>query len=287
LPERALTPKKPSRTARFMRGRVEQHSSPVAECIPRLLETPTDVIRDISPRDQMYSRHSDAETYFALGEAALGHIRTVLLTVHKQVVNKVLDLPSGHGRVLRWIKAEFPDAWLVASDIDHDGVDFCARTFGALPLPGEVSPSIEMLQGQRSDLIWSGSLLTHLDERMWRQFLAFFDEALVPGGVLVFTVHGRAMAERLRDPIAGPQHVVSDETRERVLHGYERGFGYSDYGFTEAEREYLGLPSGGLGISLSKPSRVCRMLEKHPRLQLVSYIENGWGYQDVVGCLRT
>src|SRR5688500_17403337 len=120
----------------------------------------TDLIREISPRDHMYTGSPDPETYFELGRAALAHIKTALTTAQKSAVNKVLDLPCGHGRILRWIKAEFPEAILCASDIDHDGVDYCARTFGAIPLYGEEEPNRAMLQGQKFDLIWSGSLLT-------------------------------------------------------------------------------------------------------------------------------
>ena len=46
----------------------------------------------------------------------------------------MLDFACGHGRVMRTLKAAFPDALLTACDIDRDGVDFCARTFGAAPV---------------------------------------------------------------------------------------------------------------------------------------------------------
>lgn len=49
-------------------------------------------------------------------------------------MTRILDLPSGAGRVLRALRAGFPDASIVACDLMRDGVDFCAREFGAIPV---------------------------------------------------------------------------------------------------------------------------------------------------------
>jgi hypothetical protein len=39
---------------------------------------------------------------------------------------------------------------------------------------------------------------------MWEEFFTFFERAVVPGGLLVFTVQGRAIRARLRDPDSAP-----------------------------------------------------------------------------------
>ena len=41
------------------------------------------------------------------------------------------------------------------------------------------------------DLIWVGSLLTHLDNDHWSAFLKVFSTALRDRGLLIFTTHGR------------------------------------------------------------------------------------------------
>jgi hypothetical protein len=40
------------------------------------------------------------------------------------------------------------------------------------------------------------------------------------------------------------------------------------------------------GISLTDPSWVCNLITSRPHLQLMTYMENRWGTQDVVGCVR-
>ena len=63
------------------------------------------------------------------------------------------------------------------------------------------------------------------------------------------------------------------------------GFGYEDYDFPEEFRTSLSLPTN-FGISLADPSFTCSVIQRHPRLKLVTYKEAGWGEQDVVGCIR-
>ena len=157
------------------------------------------MIEEISPRDHMFRVK---ERYLRSGQKALDCIRLGMVAAGKTTVASALDLPSGHGRVLRWIKAEFPDARLGAGDIDHDGVDFCAATFGATPVYGHEDPAdIEI--DSPYELIWCGSLFTHLPPERWEGFLALFERALAPEGLLVFTTHGRRIAERIRDPETG------------------------------------------------------------------------------------
>ena len=90
-----------------------------------------DFIRDISPNDQMNT--STTAVYYRFGLGALSFIRLALAAADQDAPRKILDLPSGHGRVLRMLRAAFPDASITACDIDRDAVDFCQHTFGAIP----------------------------------------------------------------------------------------------------------------------------------------------------------
>src|SRR6185436_1772186 len=127
--------------------------------LPREMERdPEGVIEEVSPRDTMFR---DRQRYLNSGRRGLECIRLGMMAAGQTEVQSALDLPSGHGRVLRWIKAEFPAARLGACDIDRDGVDFCAATFGASPVYGREDPA-EVEIDDPYDLIWSGSLFTHL-----------------------------------------------------------------------------------------------------------------------------
>ena len=95
-------------------------------------------------------------------------IRTALDT--DEGVARILDLPCGHGRVLRFLRREWPGAEIVACDIDPDGAEFCCESFGATSIYAAENPQETPLRG-RFDVIWSGSLLTHLDKTRWPSFL--------------------------------------------------------------------------------------------------------------------
>jgi SAM-dependent methyltransferase len=230
-----------------------------------------DVDRTLSPTDTMFTGNRDH--YFGVGASALRAIRLALESAGIERPTRVLDYACGHGRVLRWIRAEFPEAALVACDLDRPGVDFCAQTFGATPVYGNKDPDLVDVAGP-FDLIWSGSLLTHLPERLWGPMLARWSGLLAEGGVMVFTTHGRRVTHRLRhDDIYGQP----PESDQRLLDGYtQTGFGYVDYAGED-----------GYGMSVSSPAWVARTLAGHPGLRLVLFAEAAWdGHQDVVACAR-
>ena len=68
-------------------------------------------------------------------------------------------------------------------------MDFCTAEFNATPVYSQEDIRRVSLD-QFFDLIWCGSLFTHLDRDRWPAFLGFFADHLSPGGVLVFTTHG-------------------------------------------------------------------------------------------------
>jgi SAM-dependent methyltransferase len=228
-------------------------------------------IRDIAPEDGM--NVSKPEVYYGYGLAALAYVRLALQVAGGLEPRNILDLPSGYGRVLRMLKAAFPDAALTACDIDRAAVDFCAETFGAIPEYSTEDPSELSLPGDY-DLIWCGSLVTHLGAGGWRRFLPWFERHLGKGGVLVFTTHGRLIADEVR---AGRRRFPVTDL-DALVTAYERdGFGYEPY--VDSEADY--------GISLSSPAWVCKELERCPSLELVIYTERGWnGRQDAVTCIR-
>jgi SAM-dependent methyltransferase len=175
--------------------------------------------------------------------------------------------------VLRALKAAFPHARLTACDLDRDAVDFCARTFGAAPVYSHEDPA-QIRIDDRFDLIWCCSLLTHVDAPRWPGFLDLFTSLLTPGGVLVFTTHGRSVAADWR---AGKHDGLTADLAQGLLEDYDRsGFGYRDYpGWTE------------YGLSCSRPSWVCERVERTAGLALLGYTERGWSRQDTVACIRT
>ena len=241
-----------------------------------------DTVREIAPGDEMY-RAGHEDQYFRAGQSALRCIASAMeaasIERYTDWPRKVLDLPSGHGRIMRAMKATFPEASFTACDINRDGIEFCARTFGARPVLSEHRGEHVDLHDS-FDLIWSGSLLTHLDRDRWPGFLALFERSLETGGLLVFTVFGHEAARRLR--ARENEYMLTPEKAEAILEDHDRdGFGYTDYpGQVDS------------GMSLASPDWVRAQIGALPKLELVSYSEQAWhtgqhSHQDVVACVRT
>lgn len=239
----------------------------------RFLDHPSvPVVDEIAPADTMFN--SDApENYFVYGPSALASIELTMMGVGKNTLTNILDLPSGYGRVLRTLAAAFPEAQLTACDIDRDAVDFCGRIFGARVVYASDELG-EVRLGGAYDLIWVGSLFTHLDADRCAAFLTFLADKLAPQGLLVFTTHGRWIADRGMGRERRWFGMPKDHLRSALESFHEVGFGYVDYPGKQ-----------GYGISLSSPAWVASAVTAVRGLRLVGLTERGWvGRHDIVSC---
>jgi SAM-dependent methyltransferase len=232
------------------------------------------VSEEVSPEDRMFPMDRTWTSYLSIGVSALACIRRSMELVGKREVSSVLDLACGHGRVLRVLKVAFPNAELTACDLNEDGVEFCARMFGATPALSHVDPEEVDLTGP-FDLVWSGSLFTHLDAHRWDGFLELIESVTEPGALVMFTVHGAQIARGFRE---GHDPELSESAVEEMLQRYEEtGFGYAGYPSQDS-----------WGDSVVKREWVESLLERRPALRLVEYRPCGWArWQDVVTCVRS
>lgn len=230
------------------------------------------ISKEMSQNDLMYK--ASGHNYMHFGKAALDCVLDAMEKAGKKDAQNILVLPCGHGRETRFFKAHFPNAKIVACDIDKDGVDFCTETFGVEGIYSNREPGQIRIPG-KFDLIWCGSLVTHLDESYWREFLQFFSEHLNETGILVFSTHGCFMAEKFR---SGAYDLgIDGTTKKEMLKQYDQiGFGYGDY---FGQNDY--------GISLSSKGWVCDLISEMRNLQLFDYVECGWFYNhDTAACVR-
>jgi SAM-dependent methyltransferase len=228
---------------------------------------------EIAPDDEML--HGNVDHYFDVGASAMHCIEAALKTARRDpsTIRSVLDLPCGHGRVLRFLRKAFPAAQLTACDLNRSGVEFCARTFAAIPVVSHAEIDRIPLGGG-FDLIWCGSLLTHLDEQRCAAFLQLFHRNLARGGLVVFTLHGRACEAELAS--GRNKCDLDDRLIATLLDAYRRhGFGYVDY-----------TAQLGYGFSLARPSFVLERFIQHQSWQLIGYHEKGWDKRQDVICLR-
>jgi SAM-dependent methyltransferase len=244
----------------------------VAEMNRQLLETPAPVSTQISQNDRTFT--GDIAHHFAVGRSALNSIRLAMLACGKGSAARILDLSCGYGRVLRWLRAAFPEAGITACDLRQAALDFCADTFRAER--AYLTPDTAKLPvGAKYDLIWCGTWMSHLPEGRWRGFLAQFRQLLAPRGLAVFTTHGRHARDRMLggSETYGIHHLqIAD-----LIESHDRtGFGHAPYP-----------DESGFGLTISSPAWVCARIAELKTLDLVSYTERGWDrHQDVVACMR-
>jgi SAM-dependent methyltransferase len=220
-----------------------------------------------------------AESYLTAGLSASRCIQASLDAAGKVISGgTVLDFPCGYGRVLRFLHAMFPDSTIVGVEIETEALEFCQRAFSVQGCLSKTARNWRSMSLPcKFDLIWCGSLITHVDERAAVDLLDFFCRHLTDGGVCVFTTHGPHVADLLdnKEPIFG----LTEEGRQKVLLEYQRqGYGYADYPHALAD----GRVSGCHGVSLASPSRVVDLARGVGAWEAICYLESGWhALQDV------
>jgi SAM-dependent methyltransferase len=222
----------------------------------------SEVDATISPTESMMG-----DNYMYVGATAADIVRTSVAASQLTKVNKVLDLPSGHGRVLRHLIKLFPRAKFDVCDLDVAGTDFCARQFGARVVPPHEDLTRTVFD-REYDLIWIGSLFTHLSEVRTREGLAFLSKQLSPTGIVVATFHGR-WALRMHRIMP-----YLDERRwTQVLEGYfKNDYGYVDYA-KGIGHEFI---EGSYGIAAAKPRKLVEIIEDITGVRIFLYQEKGW-----------
>jgi SAM-dependent methyltransferase len=229
----------------------------------------TDIDKRISPTETMFN-----PWYFSVGRSAVEVVLAACAASWVTDVRRVLDVPCGHGRVLRHLTKLFPGAQFDACDLDEDGVRFCAETFGARPVVS--NPDLSAVDfGAKYDIIWVGSLFTHTPQHVTQRWLEHLAKFVTEKGLVIATFHGR-----WSEHVHKVHPYISEESWKSIRSQYDQGgYGYCDYKGTEGH-EYI---ESGYGISLSKPSTIIRMIEAIPGVRLFSYSERCWAdHQDVV-----
>ena len=132
---------------------------------PSLSETERELLSKVSTRiyynDGMYD--GDGAHYYKVGLSAISCINEAVESARLTAVRSILDFPCGSGRVLRFLVHRFPEAEITACELERGPVEFCVRTFGASPAFSSLNLN-EVSLGKKFDLIWCGSLVTHLNE---------------------------------------------------------------------------------------------------------------------------
>jgi len=231
----------------------------------------------ISHNDDMFD---DISHYMSVGNSAMENIEAALKASNKSFVslNSVLDLPSGHGRVLRLLATKVSPENITACDIDADGIEFCKKEFHCKKILSNKDIS-KIHFPEDYSLIWVGSLFTHLDKEAFSGLLKLLFNSLEPGGILMFTTHGKYSVEIFhkyweRDP--GGMPLSHQQLQEELVK--TNGFYYAPYHNSE-----------GYGISISLEPYVTNLIESlfKGKAKVILFSERGWdNHQDVFAIQR-
>jgi SAM-dependent methyltransferase len=245
----------------------------------RLLKSSDTSVEDIERLQAVSMKLHHADSMFVKGSAfsylgvGLSAARVIQRALEQRPqpseIRSILDLPCGYGRVMRFLRVMFPNADITAAEIDKEGVAFCQGSFAARPFFSTAdfgSLSID----RKFDLIWCGSLITHITEHDCLQLLRFFHDHLTEQGVCIFTTHGTLSADWVKSKRT--TYALPEEALESLIEEYESiGYGYVDY---------PGYP--GYGISITAPERIRELARDAGNWQEILFEEHGWdNHQDV------
>jgi hypothetical protein len=211
--------------------------------------------------------------YMYGGRSGLKCIIDALVAAEVGLPKSIFDFPSAHGRVTRFLRVAFPESELWAGDLNVDGVDFCATHFGAKPFYS--SPDLLTVTLPRKfDLIWCGSLASHLPEPQCQALFALLLGSLNENGILCITTCGRGMQwahENLFKTIDEPSYQkICSQLKERPFGFAPYSYQYGSYASAE-----------NYGMAFLYPS----WLENNilsPTIQVLQFREKAWhGAQDV------
>ena len=232
----------------------------------------------LDPND-FQNRFADKEEeahYYEIGADAIRLIVGEMVRGLRKVPRTILDFPCGAGRVTRHLRAFFPQSRVFACDLYDQHVDFCVRELGAEGIISKENFD-ELDFGVQFDLIFCGSLLSHLPEDLFRPALRLLSRSLTEEGIAIVTLLGRHAEyvqkhkwKYLDDHLFAIAEATVADT----------GFGYVDYDHeirSKFDRQ------ARYGITLVRPHWIVKLAEEDEQIRVLGFAERGWDdHQDVL-----
>lgn len=247
-------------------------TDPMVRSIPDVENVGARMNFAVSDKDIMLKK-STCRHYLRTGLSALDSIHRCVPSLKDFAPLRILDFGCGYGRVLRMLRAAWSHSVLTACDVEPDGLAFCMEHFDISGYRSQIKPTaIPMAHG--FDLIWVGSLITHLNEDAIMGYISLFRHLLEPDGHVVFTTHGDYVVERLKN---GDFHYdLNKEKIASIIAGYEEGgYGYEDY------------PTwAGYGVSATSAAWLRPRVEALGRMKFRAHLPKHWDDHQDVWCFQ-
>jgi SAM-dependent methyltransferase len=232
----------------------------------------------LDPND-FQNRFADKEEEahdYEIGADAIRLIVGEMVRGLRKVPRTILDFPCGAGRVTRHLRAFFPQSRVFACDLYEQHVNFCVTELGAEGIMSKENFD-ELDFGVQFDLIFCGSLLTHLPENLFRPALRLLSRSLTEEGIAIVTLLGRH-AEYVQ---THKWKYLDDELFAVAASTVtDTGFGFVDYDhaiLSKFDRQ------ARYGIALTRPHWILKIAEEDRQTRVLGFAERGWdNHQDVL-----
>ncbi len=181
---------------------------------------PTSLVLDIHPQDEMFEQAvleqgGDVDGGTAAYFSSAAQIARTVERLADESPQRVLDFGCGFGRVTRLLCACYGKDRVTASDLIEDAVTFQQEVLGCLGFVSAKDPKDVAWPSKRFDLIYVGSLFTHLPTATFSAWLEALFGRLEPGGNLLFSVHDEALKPaHIPMPESGLAFVAESEAHD-------------------------------------------------------------------------
>lgn len=214
--------------------------------------------------------------YEQVGVDAMRLIVQALVNAGKKVPDRILDFPCGSGRVTRHLRAMFPDATIGACDLYQDHIDFCVNQFAAQGIPS--LENLDNLDVGQWDVIFCGSLLTHLPAHLFDAAIRFIRRSLSDTGIAIVTIEGRHALH-----IQANKWKFIDDRRFAVA---QEGFHREGFGFVSYDENFMAnsfANQAEYGVALTSAAWAVDRIVKLNDVRILGFTERAWDdHQDVI-----
>ncbi|MEI6124441.1 MAG: class I SAM-dependent methyltransferase [Bacteroidota bacterium] len=128
--------------------------------------------------------------YLSTGLNSMNLLRKLIIKKFGELskIERVLDFASGYGRLTRFLALEINPKNIWVSDIKENSVLFQKEQFKVNGITSSYVPE-EFIPGVNFDMIYVGSLFSHLPEDLFKRWLRVLFDLITDRGVLAITVH--------------------------------------------------------------------------------------------------
>jgi SAM-dependent methyltransferase len=159
-------------------------------------------VSEIDPADEMYafglhslraSPDAAAVLYFSVGRLIADSVGAALAwRFDGRPPRGVLDFAAGFGRATRFLARRLGPGTITVAEIDPAALAFQERTLGVGTVLSPPDPA-SFTARREHEAVVASSFFSHLSEDRFGPWLAALWSAVVPGGVLVFSTHGKSL----------------------------------------------------------------------------------------------